>query len=144
MHYERYATQRDEQAESFEFISVGKRRIVKAVFYSKTNLEGVYNLGFGDKDPVTGFVTDECISNNGDTDQVLATVAGTVFLFIEKHPDAWVYAQGRTETHTRLYQMGISKNLEEIAGEFVVLGRREKWEPFERGKNYEAFLVRKK
>jgi len=126
MRYTRYATQRDEQAENFEFVSVGKRHIVKAVFYSKTNLEGVYNLGFGDKDPVTGFVTDESISNNGDTDQVLATVAGTVFLFIEKHPDAWVYAQGRTETHTRLYQMGISKHLEEIAAEFVVLGRREK------------------
>jgi hypothetical protein len=51
----------------FEFISEGhKEKIVKLIQYKKTSFKNIYNLAFGDKDPVTGFPDDQIITNNGD------------------------------------------------------------------------------
>ena len=59
----------------FEFTSLGpKGKIAKLVKYSETNLKDMYNLAFGDKDIKTGHINDTIISNNGDSDMVLATV----------------------------------------------------------------------
>ncbi len=46
------------------------------------------NLGFGDKDLQTGEVDDTVISDNGDSQKVLATVAATVYAFTDKYPEA--------------------------------------------------------
>ncbi len=60
--------------------------------YSETNLKDYYNLGFGDKDEKTGEISDLVITNNGDSQQVLATVASTVYAFTDKNPTAWITA----------------------------------------------------
>jgi hypothetical protein len=50
---------------TYQFISVGlKGSITKVVRYSEINVKGFYNLGFGDKDPITGFISDLTVSNN--------------------------------------------------------------------------------
>jgi len=44
-----------------------------------------------------------------------------------------------------LYRMGITTNLEEILEDFEVFGLSdETWSEFEKGKEYEAFLVKRK
>jgi len=41
--------------------------------------------------------------------------------------------------------MGITTNLEEITEDFLVYGLvDDAWRPFEKGNNYEAFLVKRK
>ena len=66
----------------FEFISIGpKGAITKVVRYREINVRGIYNLGFGDKEPESGFISDLSISNNNDSQKVLATVARTLYLF---------------------------------------------------------------
>lgn len=41
--------------------------------------------------------------------------------------------------------MGITNNLEEIESDFYVFGlREEKWEKFDRGVEYEAFIITRK
>ncbi len=63
---------------SFEFTSVGKNGAVqKLVLYEQTDLPNVLNLGFGDKHPTTGEIDDLVITDNGDSEKVLATVAAT-------------------------------------------------------------------
>lgn len=105
----------------------------------------MYNLGFGDKNPETGEVDDLSISNNGDSDKVLATVVATVFAFTDKHPEAMVYAAGSTKSRTRLYRMGISKYLDYIKLDFEIFGETEDgWEEFEPDNEYSGFLIRKK
>ena len=53
-----------------------------------------------------------------------------------------IYAEGNTPAHKRLYQMAINTNKEEIEEILNIYGYIEKkWQPFESGKNYEAFLV---
>ena len=131
---------------TFEFISEGyKGLIYKLVRYQPTNLKNVYNLAFGDKNHTTGDIDDTVISNNGDSEKVLATVVATVYAFTDKYPDAWIYATGSTKSRTRLYQMGIAKYLPEVEDDFEVLGERnDDWEMFEKNVEYEGFLVRRK
>lgn len=77
---ERYELKAEKALLVFEFISTGPRgEIAKLVQYSETNLKDFYNLGFGDKDPQTGDIDDRVISNNGDSQKVLASVAATVY-----------------------------------------------------------------
>lgn len=85
MNKPRYVFTTEEYSEVFEFISEGpKGRIKKIVQYSETNIENVFNLGFGDYDEETGEIDDKTISNNNDSEKILTTVAATVYAFIEK------------------------------------------------------------
>jgi hypothetical protein len=130
----------------FEFISDGNRgKISKLVIYSKTHLHNFYNLGFGDKDKVTGQIDDAVVTNNGDSEKVPATVASTLYIFMDKFPDAMVFATGSIKARTRLYRMGISNHLLEIQEDFEVYGLSAgKWHIFQKQKKYDAFLVVKK
>ena len=116
------------------------------VEYAETATENVYNLGFGDYDETAKSINDLSVTNNGDSLKVLATVASTVYAFIEKHPNSYILATGSTNVRTRLYRMGITNNLAEITEDFVVYGFTDKgnWEEFEIGEDYEAFLITKK
>ncbi|MEN9333241.1 MAG: hypothetical protein RLY35_421 [Bacteroidota bacterium] len=146
MNLEKYTMDADEELFTFEFESHGpKGRIRKIVQYTKTNWKDIYNLGFGDKDENTGEISDFSISNNLDSNRVLATVASSVSAFTLKYPHLWVYATGSSESRTRLYQMGISRHLDEIQLEFEVFGlRKNQWIPFSRNINYQAFIIKRK
>lgn len=77
---------------TYEFVSEGNRNSIhKMVQYQPTSLKKIYNLAFGDNDIATGEVSDMVITNNGDRDKVLTTVATTVYAFTEQYPNAWVY-----------------------------------------------------
>jgi hypothetical protein len=130
----------------YEFVSEGPNgRINKLVKYTESSVKGIYNLGFGDKLGDIDDFDDEIITNNQDSLRVLATVAATVYTFTDKYPDAIVFATGSTTARTRLYRMGISNNLQEIEEDFEVLGRlNEKWELFEKNRDYDAFLLTRK
>lgn len=77
--------------------------------------------------------------------KVLATVAATVLDFTDSYPNALIYATGSTPARTRLYRIGIANNLNEIKGKFVVLGyANDQWSQFQKGVDYQAFLVKRK
>lgn len=147
MKYPQYQYRSENLMFYFEFISEGPKGLIKKVIeYSETNTENVYNLGFGDYDETTKNINDFSITNNGDSLKVLATVASTVYAFTEKHPKAWILATGSTGVRTRLYRMGITNNLAEIAKDFIVFGYDAdgNWNEFVVGEDYEAFLLTKK
>ncbi len=143
---DRYLVETSPDLQTFEFISLGpKGDVTKVVRYSEINIKGFYNLGFGDKDPITGYISDLTVTNNNDSQKVLATVAATLYAFMDSHPDATVIATGSTEARTRLYRMGIANNLANVEKDFVILGLTEAdWEPFGKNVTYGAFLVRRK
>jgi hypothetical protein len=146
MKHKRYPITAGETSMVYEFVSVGvNKKVTKLIVYSKTRLHNFFNLGFGDKDEETGQIDNEVITNNGDSQKVLATVAATLYLFTEKFPEAMIFATGSTKARTRLYRIGISNNIEEIKPDFEVFGLIEnRWYPFEKGTEYEAFLVKRK
>jgi hypothetical protein len=131
---------------TFEFVSEGPKGLIhKLVRYQPTNLKDIYNLDFGDKNHTTGNIDDTVISNNSDSEKVLATVVATVYAFTDKYPNVWIYATGSTKSRTRLYRMGITKFLSEVNEDFEVLGElKDDWEVFQKDVEYEGFLVRRK
>ncbi|MGQ0542574.1 MAG: DUF6934 family protein [Blastocatellia bacterium] len=87
--FERYELTADQSLTVFEFVSKGpKGAVQKIVQYNETNVEGIFNLGFGDKKPTTNEIDDTVISNNADSRKVLATVVAAVYAFTDRNPDA--------------------------------------------------------
>jgi len=146
MNIDKYPLTIGDSSMVYEFYSEGvKGKIPKLVIYRETYLEGFYNLGFGDKDEETGTIDDFVITNNGDSQKVLATVASTLLHFTDQYPHIKVIAVGRTKSRTRLYRMGISNHLEMIEENFEVFGRKNNiWQPFEKNIEYDAFFVKRK
>ena len=134
------------EAKLFKFISEGpKGKIKKLIVYSQMLEDAIYNLAFGDYDEETSTIDDRVTTNNNDTKKILATVASTLYVFTDKYPDCWVYVTGSNTARTRLYRMGITANYKEIVKDFELFGLRdESWQEFEKGKEYEAFLVKRK
>jgi hypothetical protein len=146
MQLETYSIVSTDEHKFYEFYSEGpKGRIKKVVIYRKAIglRDNIFNLAFGDWDEKFQRLDDRVVSNNNDRQKILATVASTVLQFMKYHPDAIVYAEGSTPSRTRLYQMGITAYLSEISKHLDVYGfRLEDWEPFQPGKNFEAFAVK--
>lgn len=130
----------------FEFTSEGpKGNIAQIIKFSETALEGYYNLAFGDQDFESGELDDLAISNNEDSERVLATVISAGFSFTDFYENAWVYATGSTQSRTRLYRMGIAKYIDEAQKDFLIFGLRDgEWEEFEKNFDYTAFVVHRK
>ena len=109
MKVEKYSLKAEKNLTAFEFVSEGpKGAIKKLIQFQETNEPNLYNLAFGDKVGQTE-INDLAISNNGDSEKVLATVVSALYAFFDKYPAAFVYATGSTKTRTRLYRMGITK-----------------------------------
>ena len=146
MQLERYELEAERSLMVFEFTSEGpKGKIRKLIQFSESDLKGLYNLAFGDKDLITGEIDDAVVSDNKDSEKVLATVVAAVYAFTDRYPGVWVYATGSTKARTRLYRMGLTKYLREIEEDFDLYGQKQRgWEIFEKGVEYEAFLVQKK
>jgi hypothetical protein len=145
MNLEKYSVVSDSGHITYEFLSEGpKGTIKKVVFYQKVE-ENVFNLAFGDWNEQTQKINDNARSNNKDMDKVLVTVASTVIDFIKHHPQAIILAEGFSPSRTRLYQIGIRANWQEIGKLFDIAGFREgQWEFFEKGRNYKAFSLKAK
>jgi hypothetical protein len=144
--YDKYTVEASTAFLKFEFFSHGpKGSILKRVFFrSFKDSPEVYNLAFGDVDAKDG-INDSIVTNNGDSQKVLATVALIVLTFSEKYPEVLIFASGSTAVRTRLYQMGIANNLREIEENFYVFGLTGgSWERFKKGIKYEAFLIKRK
>ncbi len=146
MKFEKYQLESDRKLLLLEFTSIGpKGRIKKVVQYAETNLNNYYNLGFGDKDERTGEIDDIVITNNGDSQKILATVASTVYAFTDKYKDAMIYAKGSTNVRTRLYRIGITNDLLESRKDFHIFGLIDnQWHEFRKHSEYEAFLIIRK
>lgn len=146
MNLDRYKIDIGNSFTKFDFISEGHLgKIEKSIIYDKMQ-EGVYNLGFGDKHPITGEIDDTIVTNNGDMTKILATVAFSVYIFTEKNPSAWIYVTGSSESRIRLYRMAINKYHKEINKDFSVYTSLdgEDWYPFETNTKNLLLLIKRK
>lgn len=136
--------------ESYVFYSTGpKGKIRKLIDYElvEGDVEGIprFNLSFSDWDYDTQTASDMAVSNNGDRDKVLATIAYTIVDFTRKEKDRVIIIEGSTPPRTRLYQMAINAHYDEVSSLFFIQGRiADEWETFNTDKNYEAFSIIRK
>jgi hypothetical protein len=143
MKVEKYHLKSGSEFTRFEFVSEGsKGAIRKLIEFQPTNNSKVYNLAFGDFNSTNQQIDDLSVSNNGDTEKVLGTVVAALYVFLNKHPDVYVYATGSTKARTRLYRMGITKFYNQIEKDFHLYGQTgDNFVEFELGIEYDGFLV---
>ena len=145
MELESYELKRSKDGLQYKFASEGpKGRIVKAVRFQHRPELGreVYNLAFGDYDEYTDLLDDKIVSDNGDRERILYAIANAVIDFFKLRPLGFIMIMGTTKSRVRLYQIKIALFWTEIRAHYEVLGKYQgKWAPFEKGVNYEEFVV---
>ena len=139
----------------FLFYSEGPKGVLKKlIIYSPLDdLTDVYNLGFGTlkiNQEGKEYLDGTEVSDNGDRDKILGTIALTVFSFTDKYPDKKVYLTGSNKIRTRLYQMAINHAYGELSERFIILGDTSDdpdtyhLQKFVSGINYTGFVVEKR
>jgi hypothetical protein len=90
-----------------------------------------------------GKIDVEVVSDNGDRDEILATLIQTLFVFLEAHPAGFVLFTGSTPTRTRLYQILISHELDQATSllSFWGMSGNGSLVQFEKNKPYIGFVV---
>jgi hypothetical protein len=135
----------------FSFISEGRYgKLTKVVRFDKLlNYDNTYNLALGTV-LNNGEVDYQIITNNGDRNKLLATVAFIAVLFTENNPGYSIYISGSDARRTTLYHRAISYGYKELIEIFNIYGDLSSedevtdLEPFDPEKSYSAFVVEKK
>ena len=122
MHYEIYTELNvTDDLSIFDFTSIGKRgNIHKRIVFMPTERPDIYNLAFGHVGTDDHKTNDNSVSNNGDRNKILATVAFVVEAYTKRYPDRWVFFRGNTKEKTRLYRMAIGLNYNELSRKFDI------------------------
>jgi len=133
----------------FEFVSEGRHgSLVKIVSFDEIRTN-IFNLSLGTILP-NGEIDFVTITNNGDRNKILATIAAIVGVFLQKHPGKSVYITGSDERRTLLYQRAINYGYHYLNQKFYIYGDistdspASKFEEFSKIKNYQGFLVKEK
>jgi hypothetical protein len=129
----------------FDFTSIGRNgAIAKRIAFTGTEWDKVYNLAFGDID-VNGEMDFYSISDNGDKNKILATIAKVIGDYTKQFPDRLILFTGSTEERTRLYRMAVGMHLEELSNTFEIYAFVDKAiVPFTKNMKINAFLVKRK
>jgi hypothetical protein len=140
-----YALRSTRSRLQYTFYSEGRRgKILKVIrFVMVQTLPVVFNVSLGDVNSKTGELSAEAISDNGDRDRILRTVAESIILFCRRYPQVYVFVGGNSLVRNRLYRMIISNRIEEIRERcevFGVIGFRAY--PFRKNQDYNGFLVK--
>jgi hypothetical protein len=148
MNYEAYSDIREgRDLSTFEFVSVGKNgAIPKCIFFVPTAMPFVYNLAFGNV-VGDGEIDDTSVSDNGDRNKILATLAKVIDQYTRKYPERRIYFRGSTKERTRLYRMAVGLNLEELSETFeiyVEVDNEGGFVPFRKNMEINAFLIKRK
>jgi hypothetical protein len=142
----RYSITFEDNLRTFYFISEGKKGIVEKVVHYDEIAVGVFNLALADRNPITSQWDDEVVTDNDDTEKILATVIDTVYIFTTANPTAYIYAKGSTHSRNRLYRRSITKYLEQALKDFIIWGELEdeNTELFNPTTDYIGFLIQRK
>lgn len=149
MDLQRYEYYKAPRPRMYEFFSEGpKGRIRKIVKFSFRVSNGVpfYNMAFGDWLAEANGVNDSIVSNNGDIDRVLATVAAIVIDFTDDFPDSLIYGTGSNPVRTRLYRIYLNRFHEPLMSLFEIFGQRTDgvWEVFRPNTDYTGFIIKRR
>ena len=133
----------------FMFVSIGRNgALLKIVNFDKVDeLSDTYNLALGTMND-TGEVDYNSVSNNGDRNKILATIAQIVIIFFRYHPGKNIYITGSDYRRTMLYQRAIHYAYDELIQLFNIYGEtsfgKDDYELFDKNKNYSGFVINRK
>lgn len=125
----------------FWFTSMGKESIIKVILFKPTEEPDIYEIALGDLNS-DGSIDLDKRSDNGDTEEVLSTVAKALLFFLSDHMDAQVVIEASSDSRARLYQIAIKRGLDDLGDYLVAYGfDNENPEVLQSGKNYKKFVI---
>jgi hypothetical protein len=129
----------------FDFISTGRNGdIPKRVAFTKTEQDKVYNLALGDVDE-DNEINDYSVTDNGDRNKVLATVASIVGAYTKRFPDRWIFFRGSTVERTQLYRIAVALHFDELSALYEICAYVDgNILPFAKDMKLSAFLIKRK
>jgi hypothetical protein len=161
----------------YPFVTKGIENTLKIVEYSfvkKIFNQLIFNLGFGNYDPLWGRIDDETVSNNGDVYRVFNTVLSTIEAFLTAYPKIIISICGSDSTEEfvlrcklncdkrcdsyckkkdrriNMYCKYLDRNLEQFSSAYEFWGDPEvkesflNVEPYQPGKKYMKIFIGKK
>ena len=131
--------------DQYIFESIGTNgSIFKVVIFSDIG-NNLYNLGFGDYDPITNEIDDKVVSDNGDMVKVIATVVGIALKFLAENPMTYIHIEGSSSLRTQLYNRILNRNYDDLIDLYEIYGSKNNDIPeiFQKNTPYESFLIRK-
>jgi len=109
-----------------------------------TDVPNYFNLAFGDVEE-DGTIDDYSISDNGDRNKILATIAFIVDAYLNRYPGRLIYFKGSTQERTRLYRMAVGLNLDELLLKYEIFAeQKDGFIPFQKDVAVLGILVKKK
>lgn len=127
----------------FEFESISpEKTVLKVVEFEPIDEESLYfNLALVDIDE-HGNYSDNIVTDNKDTEKVFGTIAKIIDYFFEQHPKRRILIFSDDPLRIRLYRMIISNYSDEKERNWSFYGlQNAKFKLFEKGENYEAFMI---
>ena len=125
----------------FWFTSIGKDSIIKVIQFKPTEEPDIYEIALGDLNS-DGSIDLDKRSDNGDTEEVLSTVAKALLFFLSDHMEAQVVIEASSDSRAPLYQIAIKRGLDDLGEYLVAYGfDNEKPEVLQSGKNYKKFVI---
>jgi hypothetical protein len=85
-----YTVRFNKNLQLYHFMSIGLRGSIQKAVKFRHVRDYIFNLSFGNWDGTSDRIDDRSVSNNGDRDKILATVAYLVIDFIDLHPGSVV------------------------------------------------------
>lgn len=129
----------------YEFYSVGPngriRKLIKLSLMQRVPL--IFSLEPGDalNEVEINLLS---VTDNKDTDIILLSATQAIIEFLNERNEALVFFEGITSARTRLFQIWITRVLNQYSDFISIEGRiKNQWRPFEKGVLFDAFLIRK-
>lgn len=146
MNYPSYLFYSNQNSTEFFFESIGSKGVInKVIAFQETSFAGIYNLALGDINPLTNEVDDTVVTDNGDTEKILATTFQIVNHYFSLFPHHQIYFSGNSPARNRLYRIAINHSFYALDSIFELFGvMNNELEPFVSTRPYQAFLIRKK
>ncbi|MEO6252788.1 MAG: hypothetical protein ABIO79_05760 [Ferruginibacter sp.] len=94
------------------FETTGKNVVQKAALFDEMEVKRRYNLSLADI--INGELDFDNRTANNDIKLLFDTIASIVIDYSEEYPNREIYLTGSTATRTRLYQIKITENLDDI------------------------------
>jgi hypothetical protein len=127
---------------TFTFQSLSTDKTVQKEIQFIKITDKLYNLAFGDLQ-MNDEIDDLVVTNNKDTELVLATVIQAIQAFLQSYSQNAVYFTGSTPSRTRLYRIILNREYVNWCDVFEVYGvLGDKIVPFETNVRFKAFIVK--
>lgn len=131
----------DNSGRIFSFSSTGGREMDKVVLFIPTAYSDCYSITLGDLQ-IDGSIDVNERGGSYNAEFVLSTVAKVIAFFLSDFPGAEVIIEGSTPARTRLYQIAISREMDDLGRYFDVYGvDGDTVEIFRKGRMYRSFAI---